>query len=111
MNLKCLLCLILLTLNVKTASAGYDANITGVVTNVLTYTHADQVYFRIDNQPSTHPKCKVTYFSIDASIPPERRAQVLSRLLTAHASGKPVNIGYDKTGDCSHGWIRAYRVG
>ena len=51
------------------------------------------------------------YFSIDASVPAERKSIVVSRLLTAHAMGKPINIGYDKVGDCSSGRIRVHRVG
>jgi hypothetical protein len=90
--------------------AGYNANITGKVKSVLTYTHAAQIFFSLENQPS-HPTCKNDYFSIDASTPDSIRQQVLSRLLTAYASGKPVNIGFDKEGGCSHGRIKVYRVG
>ena len=91
--------------------AEYNANMQGVVTEVLTYTHGDQIYFKLDNQPSTHPRCETDFFSIDASIPAERRHQLLSRLLTAYATGKRVNIGYDNKGNCSHTRIRAHRVG
>lgn len=91
--------------------AGYNANMTGKVTQVLTYTCTDQIYFRLENQPKSHPSCGVDFFSIDASIPEARRQQVLSRLLIAYASGTPINIGYDKEGDCSHGRIRVHRVG
>lgn len=91
--------------------AGYNANMTGKVTQVLTYTYTDQIYFRLENQPKSHPSCSVDFFSIDASTPEARRQQVLSRLLIAYASGTPINIGYDKEAGCSHGLIRVYRVG
>ena len=91
--------------------AGYNANISGVVTQVLTYTGSDQILFRLNNQPSSHPQCNVDFFSIDPSLPADRRSVVLSRLLIAYSSGKPVNIGYDSEGDCSHGRIRVHRVG
>ena len=91
--------------------SGYNDNMTGRVTSILTYTGGDQIYFRLHNQPSSHPKCKVDYFSIDSSVPAERRQVVLSRLLAAHAMDKPINIGFDNAGDCSHGRIRVHRVG
>ncbi|RYV04096.1 hypothetical protein SOPP22_01455 [Shewanella sp. OPT22] len=93
-----------------TSSAGYNANMKGKVTHVLTYTSGAQIYFRLENQPS-HPTCKANYFSIDASTPDNARQQALSRLLLAYAKGENVNIGYDKESDCSHGYIRVHRVG
>ncbi|QUJ68610.1 hypothetical protein KDD30_05720 [Photobacterium sp. GJ3] len=91
--------------------AEYNANIRGVVTEVLTYTESNIILFRLNNQPASHPTCKPGYFSVDASVPSETRHQVLSRLLTAYATGKLVNIGYDKDGTCSGTWIRTHRVG
>ena len=91
--------------------AVYNANMVGVVTDVLTYTHSDLIFFRLSNQPTTHPECSTDYFSIDASVPSERRQQILSRLLTAYATGKEINIGFDNAGDCSHTRIRVHRVG
>ena len=91
--------------------ADYNANIISKVTEVITYTHSTQIYFRLDNQPYSHPICKTDYFAIDASTPDNIRQQVLARLLTAYANGSPVNIGFDKEGDCSHGRIKVYRVG
>lgn len=109
---KSFIYIIFITLfSVQNASAGYDSNMKGIVTSVLTYTGGDQIYFILDNQPSTHPTCNASLFSIDAGVPSSRRQQVLSRLLTAHATGKPVNIGYDSQGDCSHSYIRVHRVG
>ena len=101
----------LLLLFSTSAFADYNANMTGVVTHVLTYTGSDQIYFRLDNQPSSHPACNTDYFAIDSSIPAERRQQVLSRLLMAYATGKPINIGYDSEAGCAHSRIRVWRVG
>ena len=91
--------------------AEYNDNMSGLVTNIVTYTDSDRIYFKLDNQPSHHPIYNPDYFSIDDSISNDRRQQLLSRLLTAYASGKPVNIGFDRDGDCSHGRIRVHRVG
>ncbi|WP_370979954.1 hypothetical protein [Agaribacterium sp. ZY112] len=91
--------------------AGYNANIVGKVTHVLTYTYTNHILIRLENQPSSHPACQTDYFSIDASTPDATRQQVLSRLLLAYASGEPINIGYDAEGGCSHGRMKVYRVG
>ena len=93
------------------ASAGYNANMRGVVTHVLTYTQDGRVYFRLDNQPGSHPACSTDYFSIDASVEPNVRQQLLSRLMIAYATGESVNVGYDDESDCSHSRIRVHRVG
>jgi hypothetical protein len=93
------------------AAADYDSNLSGVVTQVLTYTDSDQIYFVLNNQPSTHPSCNPGLFSIDAATPVENRRALLSRLLLAKASGESINIGYDSKGNCSHGYIRVHRVG
>ncbi len=92
--------------------AGYDANITGKVTQVLTYTTHDSILIRLDNQPATHPVCKTDFFELDESIPAERRGIIMSRLLLARANGETLNIGFDKSGGCGkQGRIRVYRVG
>lgn len=39
------------------AISGYDENMTGKVTHVLTYTDGDHIFFRLDNQPDSHPQC------------------------------------------------------
>ena len=93
------------------SNAQYNANLKGKVTGVLTYTNSAVIYFRLENQPQSHPTCKTDYFSIDASTPDNIRQQVLSRLLVAYASGNPVNIGYDKEQECSSGRMKVYRVG
>lgn len=93
------------------ASAKYNANMQGIVKNVLVYTDGDYILFRLENQPSSHPACKTAYFTISAAIPHERRQMLLSRLLSAYAMKEKVNIGYDKEGDCAGGRIRVHRVG
>lgn len=93
------------------ALADYNANMDGVVTHVLVYSEGDQIYFRLDNQLTSHPACDASLFSIDASTPADRRKMMLARLLLAKATKEPMNVGYDATGNCSHGRIRVHRVG
>ncbi len=90
--------------------ANYNANISGVVTNVLTY-DSGLILFRLDNQPSSHPTCKATYFAIALDVKDVAVSRMLSRLLTAHTTKTSVNIGFDNTADCGNGYIRVHRVG
>jgi hypothetical protein len=99
------------SLTLQPVHAVYNANMTGVVVDVLTYTEGTQIYFRLDNQPASHPACNAVYFSIDQAVPSENRKALLARLLLAMANGNPTNVGFDNSGNCSHGYIRAHRVG
>jgi len=92
-------------------NAAYNNNIRGEVKDVYVYTDHDAIYFRFKNQPTSHDSCKPTYFVISASIPENRRNQLLSRLLLAKASKENINIGFDSIGDCANGYIRVHRVG
>ena len=91
--------------------ADYNANITSKVTLVAVYADIDDIYVRIENQPTSHPGCNPSYFVIDGAIPLQRRQMLLSRLMAAKATQESVNIGYDGTGDCASGYIRVHRVG
>lgn len=91
--------------------AGHNANMQGVVTDVLTYPLDGRIFFRLSNQPSSHPVCTPDYFSIDASVPDSVRSQLLSRLLVAYTTGETITIGFDSQGDCSHSRIRVHRIG
>jgi hypothetical protein len=93
------------------ASAKYNANMRGIVKNVLVYTDGDYIYFRLDNQPTSHPTCGHDFFVISETVSHERRQMLLSRLLSAYAMKENVNIGYDSQGDCANGYIRVHRVG
>jgi hypothetical protein len=93
------------------ALANYDANLTSLVTEVLVYSDSNVILFRLAQQPASHPACIPTYFALDSLIPEPRLSRLYARLLSAKSTGEPVNIGYDKTGDCSHSYIRAHRVG
>lgn len=93
------------------AVAGYDENMQGVVADVVLYAYDDKIYFRLENQPSAHPACNPVYFAIDTATPADRRKMMLARLLLAKATKEPMNVGFDKTGDCSHTYIRVHRVG
>jgi len=92
--------------------ADYDANFSGKITNVLTYTGSTQILIRVEGQPTSHPTCSILdYLSIAPDISAESRSLVMSRILTAYATGEKVNIGYDKTSGCVGSRIRVHRVG
>jgi|JRYD01.1.fsa_nt_gb hypothetical protein len=95
----------------SSAGAEYNANLSGVVSSVVTYTDSDRIYFRLQNQPSSNGECNATYFAIADGTPQNRRNQAFAQLLASKLANEPVNIGYDNTGDCVHGFIRVYRVG
>jgi hypothetical protein len=59
---------ILLLAFASASSAGYNANIQGVVKDVLTYP-SDLVLFRLSNQPTTHPLCRPEYFYMETYNP------------------------------------------
>ncbi len=92
-------------------SAGYDANMTGVIESVLTYSDASYVLFRLQNQPTSHPSCNPYYFALSDSLPGDRLSRLTARLLTAYALGETITIGYDSLGNCAHTFIRGHRVG
>ena len=92
------------------SQAYYNANISGVVTQVLTYPESGHILFVLNNQPS-HPTCNSSYFAFGDVGTEAVVNRVYARLLLAHATGEPVNIGFDNAGDCASGYIRAHRVG
>jgi len=100
-------CLIVAT----TGHADYNANIAGELEGVYVYSGGDYIDFRFKNQPSTHPGCSPTYFVIADTVPAERRRMMLARLLAAYALKEVVNIGFDNSGDCVHGYVRVHRAG
>lgn len=91
--------------------AAYNSNISGRVLWVANYMDGDYIYFALDNQPTSHPGCSPTYFVISEDVPQNRRNQALAQLLVARETGNSLNIGYDSSGDCAHGYIRVHRVG
>ncbi len=93
------------------AFAGYDANMTGVVSDVLVYSDSNVILFRLVNQPASHPSCIATLFALDSTIPAATLDRLYARLLAAKTTGEPVNIGYDSQGNCAHTYIRVHRVG
>lgn len=94
------------------AFANYNANFSGKVTNILTYTSTSQILVKVSGQPTSHPQCtNLDFLVIDSNTPDNIRQIVLSRLLLAYSTGEVVNIGYDKDGSCIGGRIKIYRVG
>ncbi len=95
---------------INVSVAGYNNNIVGEVSEVLVYTNG-QVTFRLANQPTSHPGCNPAYFAIDNTLSEAAISRLMSRLLSAHATKVPINIGYDDAGDCANTYIRVHRVG
>jgi hypothetical protein len=83
------------------SQAVYNANLAGVVVDVVVYSDSDQVLFKLNSQPTTHPLCNPAYFAVGTDVDPTRRKVLLARLLLAKATGEPTNIGYDKDGACA----------
>lgn len=94
-------------------NAAYTNNMRGTPTAVLTYLNG-KISLRLDNQPSSHPLCKPTYFAIvfDDEKGVDR---MYARLLIAYTQKQPVNIGYDdgsrSDSECASGYIKVHRVG
>jgi hypothetical protein len=101
----------LLLLASTTSNATYNANINGIVTEVVVYPDTDVLLFRIANQPTSHPQCDPAYFEVASSTPEGRRNQIFALLLASKAAGTPVTIGYDNAGNCLSTYIRVHRVG
>jgi hypothetical protein len=93
------------------SEAAYNANMAGELEGFYVYADGDHIYFRLKNQPSSHPTCGPLYFVIPETVSSDRRKAMLSRLSLAYATKEIVNIGYDSTGDCAQGYIRVHRVG
>ncbi|WP_064791927.1 hypothetical protein [Shewanella woodyi] len=106
----CIFILALLLGSTNISYAGYNDNMVGEVTAVMTYT-SGLILFRLHNQPSSHPSCNRGYFAIATDVNDIATNRMLSRLLIAHTTKTSVNIGFDNTGDCGNGYIRVHRVG
>jgi len=102
---------IALALTLSSSSfAGYNANLSGKIVNVLTYPNG-LVLIHLDNQPTTHPVCTPTYFAIGTDVPSQGANRMLSRLLTAYTTKEVIKIGYDSAGGCADTYIRIHRIG
>lgn len=108
---KHLVALLLLPwLFLNNVQAGYDANITGVVTEIHTY-QSGLILFRTSTQPTSHPQCGPVYFAISTDIDTFAADRMYARLLLHYKAQSSAVIGYDSQGDCSGGYIRTHRVG
>jgi hypothetical protein len=105
-----LLITIVLSMVSTAASAVHNANMTGVITMLSTYSDGDYIYIQLSSHPA-HPTCNNQFFVIPSTIPENRRNSMLARLMLAKATGEAVIIGYDAVGDCAHGYIQVHRVG
>ena len=91
--------------------AAYNSDISGVVTDVVVSTGSDYIYFKLNNQPVTHPQCNPEYFAISSTLSADRRRVLLSRAMLSQATERPMSVGYDNLGSCSGGYIRIYKLG
>ena len=107
---KTMLFLVLLIYSTM-SSAVYNDNMTGTVSQIMTYADGDYIYFTLSNQPTSHQACSPQYFVISEDVPYQRRQMLLSRLLAAYTTKDAINIGFDNSGDCVHGYIRVHRIG
>jgi hypothetical protein len=94
-----------------TSNAGCNADLSGAVSHVMTYSHADSILFRLANRRTSHPSCNPCYFVVAQDVSADRRKAMLARLLAAYAAGETVNVGFDASGDCADGHIRVHRPG
>jgi hypothetical protein len=93
------------------AVAEYNANMDGELAHIMVYADGDYIYFRLKNQPTSHPRCKPDYFVVSEDVPEARLNRIYSRLLAAYAAKEVVNIGFDAKTECVHGYIKVHRVG
>jgi hypothetical protein len=108
-----LLVILLLSVISTSAAGGYNNNMKGTPTAVLTYLNGN-ILLRLDNQPASHPLCEHTYFAI-VSDNEKGADRMYARLLAAYTQKQPINIGYDdgtRSGSvCASGYIKVHRVG
>lgn len=100
-----------ITLVPSIAVAEYNSNVSGELQHLMIYADGDYIYFRLKEQPITHPTCKTDYFVISEDVPESRRNRMYSRLLAAYAAKESVNIGFDGKNECVHGYLKVHRVG
>jgi hypothetical protein len=89
-------------------------NASGKISAITTYTGKDHILITLDS-PVSGPSCNSdSVFAIAPEVPEDRKHLLLSVLLTAQSTGRPVDIAYDDT-DCipwSSGtsmYFKAYR--
>jgi len=93
------------------ARAVYNANMSGIITDVLVYPDSPWVLIKLQNQPTSHPACNAQYFAFGGDAPPENKRFMYARALMALSQGTAVAIGYDASGDCASSYIRVHRIG
>ena len=104
---------VLLLVTTGVAHATYNANLSGTVTSVVTYTNG-WFLFTLNDQPASNGSCNATYFEMDESSAANDTFfnMLYARLAQAYAMGEQVNVGFDNSGNCgTDGYIRVYRIG
>jgi hypothetical protein len=98
--------------------AAYNANLSGNVTQILTY-DSGIVLISLDDQPTANGSCTATFFELDPSNVANSTFandaagnRMYARLLEAYTLGQTVNVGFDNAANCgAMGYIRVYRIG
>jgi hypothetical protein len=104
---------VLVALASMPSHAAYNANLSGNVTQILTY-NSGAILFSLDNQPTSNGSCTATFFELDPSNTVGDAAfnRMYARLLEAYTLGQPVNVGFDNAANCGVlGSITVYRIG
>jgi|SRR5882724_3083907 len=105
------LVILVAVLTTSTASANYNANLSGIPLTVSTY-ESGAVLFTLDTQASAvGGTCNAAEFAIDYTQPADAINRMVSRLLAAQAAGQRINVGYDNAGGCIIGYIHVYEIG
>ena len=99
MKVRLLLGLLFLTATINVHAIWIDA--TGKVRTIMVYAHTDTVLLTLDNSSAPVSACSNSHtFAIDGALPPERRKQMLSVLLTAKATGNTLTLKYNDVDGC-----------
>ena len=95
-------------------AGSYNANWSGTVTSLNTYSYNDQIIFSLSSMPSLPSgTCSTAAFAISTGdTDAESRNRMYATLLSAYLTGQSITVGYDNTGaSCSETYVLAYRVG
>lgn len=99
MKVRLLLGLLFLTAAINAHAIWVDAS--GKVSTISVYAHTDTVLITLDSSSASVDACSNNHaFAIDGGLPPERRKQMLSILLTAKATGDTLTLKYNDVDGC-----------
>ena len=110
--------ILVISLAPRSATATYNANISGTPVSLLTYP-SGLMLLNLSNQPTSNGSCNAGYFELD---PPSYAGadvandaafnRMYARAMSAFTTGTQITVGYDNAGTCGvSGYIRIYRIG